>query len=190
MRLALISLSGLGACLTHMVDACSQLSQLRNTVDSIVTGLEVDTANFARITNNMVHLHKEEYVLACFKDKEAAQAVITRVVEFLQSRGLEVGSKLVGSDLFIASTSPLAQGVVADASRDLQKKKSTPPPVASTSASGAPVVNDGELDGEGEIEEEQSGAPLSAWLLLFCVVQPLVTAFYDLVSRPASHNCS
>ena len=57
-----------------MVDACTQLSLLRQTTDSVLTGLEVNTSNFARITNDMVHLHKDDYVLACFKNKEAAQA--------------------------------------------------------------------------------------------------------------------
>ena len=82
-----------------MVDACSQLSLLRQTVDSIIAGLEVEASNFARITNDMVHLHKKDYVIACFKDESSAQSVVSRVVEFLQSRGLKVGSKLVGSDI-------------------------------------------------------------------------------------------
>ena len=145
-----------------MVDACTQLSLLRQTTDSVLSNLEVNASNFARITNNMVHLHKEEYVLACFKNQEAAQAVITRVVEFLQSRSLEVGSKLTGSSLFVASTLSRSQESGADDSGDVLMKESTPPPVASTSASGAPAVDDGELDGEGEVKEEQSGAPLGA----------------------------
>ena len=149
-----------------MVDSCSQLSRLRTIVDSIVTGLEVEAANFARITNDMVHLHKDEYVLACFKDKEAAQSVVSRVVEFLQSRGLEVGSKLVGSDLFVASSSssePSAQSETAAPSEDVQMREATPAPEASSSSvPGVPGVNDGDVDGEGEVEEEQSGAPLSA----------------------------
>ena len=40
-------------------------------------------------------------------------------------------------------------------------KGSTPPPEASTSGGPAAIV-EGELDGEGDVEEEQSGAPLSA----------------------------
>ena len=146
-----------------MVDACSQLSSLCQATDSILTSLEVDASNFARITNDMVHLHKEEYVLACFKDKGAAKAIVTRIVEFLQSRGLEVGPKLVGSGLFAPSSPPTSQShnEVVEASGDVSMKGSTPPPEASTS--GGPVaVVEGELDGEGDIEEEQSGALLSA----------------------------
>ena len=111
----------------------------------------------------MVHLHKDDYVLACFKNKEAAQAVITQVVEFLQSRGLEVGPKLVGSGLFAASapSSSQSHNEVAEASGDVSMKGSAPPPEASTSG-GPAVIVEGELDGEGNIEEEQSGAPLSA----------------------------
>ena len=146
-----------------MADACAQLSHLCHTVDSMVTGLEVDASNFARVANDMVHLHKEEYVLACFKDKEAARAIITRIVEFLQSQSLEVGSKLTGSGLFVPSSLPSSQihNEVAEASGDVSMKGSTPPPEASTSGGPAAVI-EGELDGEGDIEEEQSGAPLSA----------------------------
>ena len=146
-----------------MANTCSQLSLLRHAIDSLIAGLEVDASNFSRITNDMVHLHKEEYVLACFKDKGAAQAVVTRIVEFLQSRSLEVGPKLVGSGLFAPSSAPTSQNhnEVVEASGDVSMKGSTPPPEASTS--GGPVaVVEGELDGEGDIEEEQSGAPLSA----------------------------
>ena len=119
--------------------------------------------NFARITNDMVHLHKEEYVLACFKDKGAAKAVVIRIVEFLQSWGLEVGPKLVGSGLFAASSPSSSQShnKVVEASGDVSMKGSTPPPEASTSGSPAAIV-EGELDGEGDVEEKQSGAPLSA----------------------------
>ena len=97
------------------------------------------------------------------KNKEAAQAVITRVIEFLQSRGLEVGPKLVGSGLFTASTpsSSQRQNEVAEASGDVSMKGSTPPPEASTSG-GPAVIVEGELDGEGDVEEEQSGALLSS----------------------------
>ena len=146
-----------------MVDTCSQLSQLHQTTDSILTGLETDTTNFTRIANDMVHLHKDEYVLACFKDKESARSVITRIVEFVQSRGLEVGSKLTGSGLFVPSSLSPDQETVADASGDVPMREVTPLPEASTSASGVPVVDDGEVDGEGDVEEEeQSGAPPSA----------------------------
>ena len=146
-----------------MVDACSQLSLLRQTTDSILTSLEVDASNFARITNDMVHLHKDDYVLACFKNREAAQEVVTRVVEFLQSRGLEIGPKLVGSGLFAPSSPPTSQShnEVVEASGDVSMKGSTPPPEASSSG-GTFAVVEGELDGEGDVEEEQSGAPLSA----------------------------
>ena len=122
-----------------MVDACAQLSLLRKTTDSILTSLEVEASNFARITNDMVHLHKEEYVLACFKDTEAAKAVVTRIIEFLQSWSLEVGSKLTGSGLFVPSSPPPDQDTVADASRDVPMKEVTLLPEASTSASGVPV---------------------------------------------------
>ena len=152
-----------------MADACAQLSHLRHTVDSIVTSLEVNASNFARIANDMVHLHKDDYVLACFKNKEAAQAVITRVVEFLQSRGLDVGSKLVGSGLFATSSPSSSQNhnEVVKASRDVSMKGSTPPPEASTS--GGPVaVVEGELDGEGDVEEEQSGAPDYLYFMVLC----------------------
>ena len=146
-----------------MADAFSQLSHLHHTVDSIVTGLEVDASNFTRVANDMVHLHKDDYVLACFKNKEAAQAVVTRVVEFLQSWGLEVSSKLVGSGLFATSTlsSSQSQNEVTEASRDMLMKEPTPPPEASTSGNPTAIV-EGELDGEGGVKEEQSGAPLSA----------------------------
>ena len=144
-----------------MVNACAQLSLLCQTTDSILTSLEVNASNFARITNDMVHLHKDDYVLACFKHKEVAQTVVTRVVEFLQSRGLEVGPKLVGSGLFAASASSQSQNDVTEASGDVLMKGPTPPPEASTSGDPTAVV-EGELDGEGDIEEEQSGAPLSA----------------------------
>ena len=89
--------------------------------------------------------------------------MVTQVVEFLQSRGLEVGPKLVGSGLFAASTPSSSQShnEIAKASEDVLVKGSTPPPEASTSGGPAAVV-EGELDGEGDIEEEQSGAPLSA----------------------------
>ena len=114
----------------------------------------------------MIHLHKKDYVIACFKDKSSAQSVVSRVVEFLQSRGLEVGSKLVGSDLFIASSSsskPPAQSETAVPSEDVQMREVTPAPEASSSSvPGAPVVDNGEVDGEGKVDEEQSGAPLSA----------------------------
>ena len=165
-RLALTSFLGLGACLTHMVDSCSQLSLLRHAIDSLIAGLEVDASNFARITNDMVHLHKKDYIIACFKDESSAQSVISRVVEFLQSRGLKVGSKLVGSDLFAASSSsskPPAQSETAAPSEDVQMREVTPALEASSSSvPGAPVVDDGEVDGEGEVKEEQSGALLSA----------------------------
>ena len=60
-----------------MVDACSQLSLLRQTVDSIIAGLEVEASNFSHITNDMVHLHKKDYVIACFKDESSAQSVVS-----------------------------------------------------------------------------------------------------------------
>ena len=101
-------------------------------------------------------------MLACFKDKAAAQAVVTRVIEFLQSCSLEVGSKLTGSSLFVSSTPSPDQATVADTSRDVPMKEVTPLPEASTSASGVPAVDDGEVDGKGDIDEEPSGAPLSA----------------------------
>ena len=157
-----------------MADTCSQLSHLRYTVDSIITGLEVNASNFARVANDMVHLHKEEYVLACFKDKVATQSVVSQVMEFLQSWGLEVGPKLVGSDLFAASSSssePPAQSETAAPSEDVQMREVTPALEASSSSvPGAPVVEDGEIDGEGEVEEEPSGALLSTWLPIFRVV--------------------
>ena len=100
---------------------------------------------------------------ACFKDKGAAKAVVIRIVEFLQSWGLEVGPKLVGSSLFAASSPSSSQShnEVVEASGDMSMKGSMPPPEASTSVGPAAVV-EGELDGEGDVEEEQSGAPLSA----------------------------
>ena len=42
-------------------------------------------------------------------------------------------------------------------------REATPAPEASSSSvPGAPVVDNGEVDGKGEVDEEQSGAPLSA----------------------------
>lgn len=157
---------GLGICLTCMVDACSQLSLLRHAIDSIRTGLEVDASTFTRISNDMVHLHKKDYVIVCFKDEALAQSVITCVVEFLQSRGLKVGSKLIDSDLFAASSSSPespANSETAAPSEDVPMREVTPAPEASTSsAPGAPVVNEVVVDGEGDIKDELSGAPLSA----------------------------
>ena len=125
-RLALTSFLGLGTCLNRMVDSCSQLSLLRHAIDSLIAGLEVESSNFARITNDMVHLHKKDYVIAWFKDESSAQSIVSQVVEFLQSRGLEVGSKLVGSDLFTASSSSSklpAQSETAAPSEDVQMRE-------------------------------------------------------------------
>ena len=83
-------------------------------------------------------------------------------MEFLQSRGLKVGSKLVGSDLFAASSSSSEPPAQSETAEDVQMREVTPALEASSSSvPGAPVVEDGEVDGEGEVEEEPSGALLS-----------------------------
>ena len=73
-----------------------------------------------------------------------------------------MGPKLSSSSLFITSTSSSSDQVqteVAEASRDMMMKDTTPP---EASGSSAPIVDHGDMDREGDVEEEQLDAPASA----------------------------